>query len=89
MGNGGTPVGAIPVDVNFDGAVKMCIDPKFLVDYLNVLEPDANLYWYLPGGDKMNPTMICLASNTAEDSYMYIIRPNWVSGPVIPAAHEE
>jgi hypothetical protein len=86
------------VPIGFSGTAMMKLNPKFLIDYLNVLEADTKLYWYIPDGTEVNPTMLCVenkavqlgvAINTTKESYTYIIMTKAVDSPIIPEAEAE
>jgi hypothetical protein len=86
------------VPIGFSGTAMMKLNPKFLIDYLNVLEADTMLCWYIPDGTEVNPTMLCVENNTvnlgvginaAKESYTYIIMTKAVDSPIIPEAEAE
>jgi len=73
----------LTVPLENDVTAVMQINPEHLILFLNALEKNASLLWYLPD-DKDAVTVLCLQTTSDnEGAYTYVVMPREVSEPAV------
>jgi hypothetical protein len=75
--------------VTFDGTAKMTLNPKYLIQFLRVLDADTALRWYIPDGTEPTPTMLQTITDNSFDGYSYVVQTTALDSPIIPEAERQ
>jgi DNA polymerase III sliding clamp (beta) subunit (PCNA family) len=74
---------------SFDGTAKMTLNPKFLIQFLRVLDADTALRWYIPDGTEPTPTMLQTITDNSFDGYSYVVQTTALDSPIISEAERQ